>query len=197
MATTQLIVGLGNPGSKYAATRHNIGFRVLDLLAHNRESKFVEISKYKAEVSEIEGQNGNKITLIKPTTFMNLSGEAVSLLAKFYKIDPLDIWVVQDDKELEIGRLRLKLGGGGSGGHNGIKSIESCLGSNDFPRLKIGVAPEAGNPLENADTRDLVLSKFTEHEESLILPSVIGGAVLALENMIAEGPEKAASLMGY
>jgi PTH1 family peptidyl-tRNA hydrolase len=191
----RLIVGLGNPGSEYERTRHNVGFRALDGLAAVRGARFVEVPKYQAELAEIEDASGKSV-LVKPTTFMNKSGEAVGALAQFYKLSPGDIWVVQDDIDLEIGRLRLKLGGGGSGGHNGVKSIEEALGSADFPRLKIGVAPEPADQRARAEARNLVLGSFTDQEEELLLAPVLAGAVLALERMLESGPQKAASMMG-
>lgn len=195
MAPARLIVGLGNPGPEYERTRHNIGFLALDALAASRKARFVEVPKYHAFLAEFEAA-GEKTLLVKPTTFMNRSGESVGALARFYKLAPADIWVIQDDIDLEIGRLRLKLGGGGSGGHNGIKSIESGLGSPDFPRLKLGVAPEPSDQRARAEARDLVLGKFSEHEEDFLLAPVLSGAVLALERMLELGPQKAGSMMG-
>lgn len=194
-APTQLIVGLGNPGPEYAWTRHNAGFLVLDAYAAAHEARFLEVTKYRAEIAEVVPSPGRRVLLVKPLTFMNLSGESVGALATFFKIAAPDVWVVQDDVDLEIGRLRLKLGGGGSGGHNGIKSIEAAIG-NTFPRLKVGIAPLPDDARAQAQTRDLVLGQFSDHEKSFILPPVLLGAVTALDNMLELGPTKAASMMG-
>lgn len=195
-APTQLIVGLGNPGPEYVWTRHNAGFLVLNAYATAHDAPFMEVAKYQAEIAEVVPEPGRRILLVKPSTYMNLSGQSVGPLASFFKLAPKDVWVVQDDVDLEIGRLRLKIGGGGHGGHNGIKSIEAALGSNAFPRLKVGVAPGADDPRAQAETRDIVLGKFSEHELSFVIPPTILGAVTALENMVQHGPVKAASMMG-
>lgn len=188
-----IIVGLGNPGREYAHTRHNVGFRVLDTLAALRKARFTAVKKYEAEIAELPETPRGRVLLVKPQTFMNVSGRSVAALATFFDVDPLDIWVVQDDLDMPVGSLRLKLGGGGSGGHNGIKSLEQSLGSNDFVRLKIGVRPDFA---DQKDAKDVVLGVFSKQEEEFLLPNVIGGAVLALENMLEEGPERTLSKMG-
>ena len=191
-----MIVGLGNPGSEYARTRHNIGFRALDALAVEYEARFVEIAKYQADLAELTLDDGRRVTLVKPLTYMNRSGDAVGPLARFYKLPAGQIWVVQDDIDLELGRIRLKPEGGGHGGHNGIKSLEATLGSSAFPRLKLGVSPAADDPRANAEARDLVLGGFSAHEEEFVVPHVLVGAVTALQRMLRDGPVKAASVMG-
>ena len=191
-----IIVGLGNPGPEYVRTRHNIGFRVLDALAVEHGVRFVEIAKYHAELAELTLDDGRNVTLVKPATFMNRSGDAVGSLARFYKLPPAQVWVVQDDIDLELGRIRLKPEGGGHGGHNGIKSLEAALGSTAFPRLKLGVSPAADDPRANAEAHDLVLGGFSAHEEEFVVPHVLVGAVTALQRMLRDGPVKAASIMG-
>ncbi len=195
-APSQIIVGLGNPGPEYAMTRHNAGFMVLDAFAASHDLRFVEVGKYNAFVAEYEPTPGRRVLLVKPQTFMNLSGESVAPMARFFKVAATDVWVVQDDIDIEFGRIRLKQGGSGNGGHNGIRSLETSLGSRDFTRLKIGVSPAADDPRAQAETRDLVLGGFSENERTFVLPAVLIGAITALDRMLKDGPEKAASMMG-
>lgn len=158
---TKLIVGLGNPGSRYAQTRHNIGWLALDQLytgAWRKEGKG-ELAEWRV--------GSEKVLLLKPQTFMNLSGEAVWPLVRFYKLELSDILVVQDDLDMPFGTLKLRLGGR-SGGQNGIKSIISALGSEQFARLKLGISrPPAGR-----DPADWVLSPFLG-DEQLVLQQVL------------------------
>lgn len=137
-----LVVGLGNPGERYADTRHNVGFMVVDLLA-----KAAGISIWKEEHNALTATfmtGGEKIMLAKPQTFMNLSGEAVGALARYYKVVPEDIIVIYDDMDLPIGKLRIRAKGS-DGGHKGMKSIISHLGTNKFPRVRVGVGrPDKG-----------------------------------------------------
>ncbi len=140
-----LLVGLGNPGAKYNLTRHNVGFMVIDGLADLPSS----------------------VKLLKPDTFMNLSGQAVLKMSQYYQIEPNNIWVVHDDMDIEFGDLRVRFGGS-SGGHNGIKSIIQELKTPDFWRLRVGV----GRPTENIPSEDYVLAQFTQSEAS-ILPRLI------------------------
>ena len=156
----KLIFGLGNPGRKYEKTRHNVGWLFLDFLAQKfsfNESKTEK--KLKAEVAE-GSINGEKTLLIKPLTYMNLSGEAVQMVMNFYKLSKEDVMVIYDDKDMEFGKVRFRETGS-SGGHNGIKSIISVLGQ-DFNRIKIGVANEDLEKFE--ETSDFVLSKFKKKE---------------------------------
>ena len=153
-----LIVGLGNPGEKYARTRHNLGFLALDLLAEQQKLKINRI-KYKALVAETEF-GGARCLLMKPQTYMNLSGVAVEKAASFYKIPPENVLVLFDDISLEPGKLRIRRKGT-HGGHNGIRSIIDYLQSDNFPRVKLGVGAK---PNPNYDLADWVLSTFTEAE---------------------------------
>lgn len=132
----KMIVGLGNPGSEYAQTRHNVGFMLVDKLASDLK---VDVTKKKFNALIGESQiKGEKIILVKPQTYMNLSGEAVGALARWYKISPVDIVVIYDDMDLPLGKLRLRAFGG-AGGHNGMKSLISVLGTEKFPRMRIGI----------------------------------------------------------
>ena len=155
----KLIVGLGNPGKEYENTRHNVGFMVIDHFTTNTDwqKKFDGLSK-------IETICGEKVMLLKPTTFMNLSGNAVSKAMKYYDISVEDILVLQDDMDIEFGKYKLKKNSS-AGGHNGIKSIIASVGSNSFARLKIGISHD-----KNGNTIDYVLGKFSK-EERLFLES--------------------------
>ena len=154
-----LIVGLGNPGPEYAKTRHNCGFRALDILAGKLNCR-VDKSKFQGLYNQVSYKD-NKLYLLKPQTFMNLSGQSVKQLASFFHIPPQNIIVMFDDISLEPGRLRIR-SDGSAGGHNGIKSIISCIGSQDFPRVKIGVGAK---PHPDYDLANWVLSNFTASEE--------------------------------
>ena len=181
-----LVVGLGNPGSKYWNTRHNVGFAALDALAEKLHAK-VDRVKFQA----LTGQatlDGHKIILLKPTTYMNLSGQAVQAAAKFYKIPPQRIIVMFDDVSLEPGRLRIRKNGS-AGGHNGIKSIISCLGSQEFPRVKIGVGAK---PHPDYDLADWVLSVFPQDQRKA-MDEVYARAAEAAVTLITKGPEEAAN----
>lgn len=154
-----LIVGLGNPGVAYENTRHNIGFQVLDQLGE-RQKKPIQRLKFKA-LTNLFTISGEKVLVMKPVTYMNLSGEAVRPAADFYKIPPERILVVSDDTALPAGRLRIRKGGS-AGGHNGLKSIIQHLGSDQFPRLRVGVGEK---PHPDYDMADWVLGKFTGEDK--------------------------------
>ena len=169
-----LIVGLGNPGKDYAHTRHNAGFRCLDVLA---ESLGCKVDKLKFQ--GLYGQalyNGRKIFLLKPQTYMNLSGKSVLQLSAYFNIPPARIIVLFDDISLEPGRLRIRPDGS-AGGHNGIKSIIAELGSQAFPRVKIGVG---GKAHPDQDLADHVLSGFSSSEEKALAVALKNGADAAL-----------------
>lgn len=157
----KLIIGLGNPGKEYQNTRHNIGFIIIDNILNTFNfPSFKEEKKFKAEISQGE-INGEKIILAKPQTFMNLSGEAVQLIANFYKIKTPDIIVIQDDKDIDFLKIRIKKEASGDGGHNGIKSIQNCLNTKEICRFKIGIANEL---LEKIPTDKFVLGNFSKEE---------------------------------
>ena len=172
-----MIVGLGNPGAEYAKTRHNIGFRCLDILAET-----LGCSVDKGKFQGLYGQTtyrGKKVYLLKPLTYMNLSGRSVLQLSAYFRIPPQRIIVLFDDISLEPGRLRVRPSGS-AGGHNGIKSIIGELGSQDFPRVKIGVG---GKPHPDFDLADWVLSPFSSQEEKALSVSLKNGADAALTIM--------------
>lgn len=150
----RLIVGLGNPGPEYDGTRHNVGFDLVDRLAKERGLKWERNSKFKAKTA---GSPADGV-LAKPLTFMNLSGNAAARLARFYKLKPEQILVVYDDVDLPIGRIRFRANGS-AGGHNGIKSIIEYLGTNEFPRLKIGIGASGEEGMVGH-----VLGRFSEEE---------------------------------
>jgi PTH1 family peptidyl-tRNA hydrolase len=182
---TKLIVGLGNPGSKYQWTRHNAGFMVLDRLA-----EIIRVSVDRTKFGGLSGEGswfGERLVLLKPQTFMNLSGRAVAEAARFYKIPTADIIVVHDDLDLPFGQLRLKEGGG-HGGHNGLRSIIEELGSADFLRVRVGI----GRPDKESAER-YVLTPFNP-EEAGFVRHVADGACEAFEMLLREGLPKTMSI---
>ncbi len=171
-----LIVGLGNPGKEYERSRHNCGFRALDILAGKLNAK-VDKLKFQGLYTQVN-YNGTKLFLLKPQTYMNLSGKSVVQLSAFFKIPPQRIIVLFDDISLAPGRLRVR-GDGSAGGHNGIKSIIQELGSQDFPRVKIGVGAK---PNPDYDLADWVLGSFSALDEKAMAVSLenAGQAALAI-----------------
>lgn len=153
-----LIVGLGNPGSKYANTRHNVGWMAIDRLADDLGVS-VDRNKFHALTAQAV-LGGEKVLLMKPMTYMNNSGEAVEDAASFYKIPPENIIVISDDISLNPGKMRIRRSGS-AGGHNGLKSIIQCVGSDAFPRIRIGIGSK---PHPEMDLADFVLSRFSEEE---------------------------------
>ena len=175
----RLIVGLGNPGKQYNKTRHNIGFMVLDKLATKLNmSDFVLNKKFNSEITETK-IDGRKIILAKPQTFMNESGIAVRSLVDFYKLDPTKIIVIHDDKDIELGKTKIQ-NEKSAAGHNGVQSIITHLNTNNFTRLRIGVA---NKHLAKNDTAKFVLAKFGLLEKGK-LNSVVNSAVEEIEKMI-------------
>ena len=176
MNETWLIVGLGNPGREYEKTRHNAGFRAIDLLADSLGCK-IDRMKFHGLYGQTT-YNGKKLFLLKPQTFMNLSGRSVLQLSAYYNIPPRRIIVLFDDISLEPGRLRIRADGS-AGGHNGIKSIIAELGSQAFPRVKIGVGAK---PRAEMELADWVLSTFSANEEKALKNSLewAGEAALAI-----------------
>ena len=169
-----LIVGLGNPGKEYAATKHNCGFLAIDLIAKELGCR-IDKGKFQGLYGQANYQ-GKKIFLLKPQTYMNLSGRSVLQMSAYYNIPPERILVLFDDISLEPGRLRIRADGS-AGGHNGIKSIIAELGSQNFPRVKIGVGAK---PHKDADLADWVLSGFTASEEKAMAVSLKNAADSAL-----------------
>lgn len=181
-----LVVGLGNPGSQYEATRHNVGFRAVDALAKEAGVK-IDRAKFQALTAQVT-VGGVRVLLMKPQTYMNLSGVAVKQAADFYKVPPERVLVLFDDIDLDVGRLRIRRNGS-AGGHNGIKSIISSLGSQEFPRIKIGVGAK---PHPDYDLADWVLSRFTLAEQKLLDPA-IEHAAEAVPVIFTQGIERASS----
>lgn len=174
----KIIVGLGNPGKEYKNTRHNIGYMVLEELASRCPIEKQE-SKFDAIIGQIKIK-GEKVLLVKPLTYMNLSGKSVQPLTHWYKLDLADLIVVYDDMDLPLGTIRIRAAGG-SGGHKGIKSIIERLASQDFARIRIGI----GRP-ENHDTVDWVLSRFAG-DEKVKIEQAVKNAADALEKWITNG----------
>ena len=174
----KLIVGLGNPGRKYAGNRHSVGFQCLDRLA---EAWGLPFSRRKHKALLAQGEiAGLKVILAKPQTFMNLSGDAVERLARFYKLPPENILVIYDDLDLPLGRVRLRPEGG-SGGHKGMKSIVEHLGTNGFPRLRVGIGrPTHGDPV------DYVLDDFAP-DEQIAIEEAYERVVSTVELWLTEG----------
>ena len=169
-----LIVGLGNPGREYEKTRHNAGYRALDILASKLGCK-VDKAKFQGLYGQVK-YGGKKLLLLKPLTYMNLSGRSVLQLSAYFQVPPQRIVVLFDDISLEPGRLRVRADGS-AGGHNGIKSIIAEIGSQDFPRVKIGVGAK---PHPQQDLADWVLSNFSASEEKALTSALERAADAAL-----------------
>ena len=179
-----LVVGLGNPGAKYESTRHNMGFLVVDKLAQNEKLKFNKL-RFKAWTATWE-VGGEKVLLMKPQTYMNLSGEAVGQAARFYKIPADHVLVISDDISLPAGKLRIRAGGS-AGGHNGLKNIIQHLGTDRFPRIKVGV----GSPQQaEHDIADWVTGKPMGEDQKVIIEA-LDKAVAAIPVLIGQGVDRA------
>ena len=181
-----MIVGLGNPGQQYASTRHNTGFMTLDLLAARLQVK-VSKERFQAQTAQAV-YDGQKLLLVKPQTYMNASGLSVEPAAHYYKLPPERIIVLFDDISLPVGKLRIRKNGS-AGGHNGLKSIISCLGSDQFPRVKIGVGAK---PHPDYDLADWVLSTVSKTEWPDYQDAMEHAAEAAL-CIVKNGCEKAAA----
>jgi len=178
-----LVVGLGNPGAKYARTRHNVGFRVVEILAERHGGVWLEDRALQSMLSIVEVA-GKSVALMTPQTFMNRSGESVvAALERWPAVDPTtDLLIVYDDLDLPTGRIRLRPEGG-AGGHNGIADILDRVGSKSVPRLRFGI----GHPGSAGTVIDWVLGPFSESEEESLLPRAIEWAADAIEASVAEG----------
>ncbi len=181
-----LIVGLGNPGDKYEGTRHNVGFRVVDELARNSQFSIQRLKFHALTGSTVISDQG--VLVLKPMTYMNLSGEAVAEAARFYQISPDHVLVVSDDVDLPPGKLRLRKGGS-AGGHNGLKSIIQHLGSDQFPRLKVGVG---GKPHPDYEMVQWVLGRFPKEDQPTI-DAAVSRAADAAVCLLREGIDRAMS----
>jgi peptidyl-tRNA hydrolase, PTH1 family len=190
----RIIVGLGNPGREYAGTRHNVGFEVIDRLAARfgwiaRADEFDRLARGRFDGLAMDGTTGpgqeQRLMLLKPMTYMNRSGGAVRAAMDFYRLEPAQLLVVLDDLALPAGRIRLR-SGGSSGGHNGLRDIEQALGTNDYPRLRIGIDP----PPQFVPGKDYVLGRFTEAQRQAIEPALDRAADAAMV-WIVQGIEPA------
>ena len=178
-----VIVGLGNPGKQYEHTRHNVGFDVIDILA---EEYGISVTKIKHKALIGEGRVGTeKVLLVKPQTYMNLSGETLIDIYNYYKVHPENIVVIYDDIDLDVGKIRIRKKGS-AGTHNGMRSIIKCLGLSDFPRIRVGVS----RPRPGQDLADFVLSRFRK-EEADDLATGLDKAYRAVDCMIRENIDKA------
>jgi len=189
----KLIIGLGNPGRDYVNNRHNAGFKCIDLFAREHGISLTQRgARSKLGTGELAG---TKIVLAKPQTFMNLSGEAVSALMRRYKLSPEDILVIHDDLDLPLGKIRIRERGS-SGGHNGLKSIIARLGTQDFPRIRVGISPAEdsdGAVAPEVDAVEHVLSDFTDAEKTVmreVYPRVAAAIQCILEEGIAAAMNK-------
>lgn len=184
MAEPLLVVGLGNPGPNYAKTRHNLGFMVADILADRIGSGFKVHKRSGADVTT--GRlGGRSVVLAKPRTYMNESGRQVGPLANFYSVAPADVIILHDELDIDFGRIRLKFGGGAAG-HNGLRSVSSALGTNDFHRVRIGV----GRPPGRKPGATFVLENFAAAERPEV-PTICEQAADATELLIELGLEPA------
>ena len=182
---TWLVVGLGNPGDKYSSTRHNIGFMVADELANRFKGKFSS-HKYRALVSEVRlgvGSEAPKLIIIKPSTYMNDSGNAVAPLAKYFNTAPQQIIAIHDELDIPFNAIRVKLGGGDNG-HNGLKSLTQSLSTPEYFRIRVGI----GRPTTPQDTADYVLDNFSKAERSVV-PDLAMRACDAIESLVTKGLE--------
>ncbi|MDP9175991.1 MAG: aminoacyl-tRNA hydrolase [Planctomycetota bacterium] len=192
----RLVVGLGNPGSEFVGTRHNVGWEALDELAIRlgwiaKREDFARLAKNRFDgllmdgSMSIQSSGSERLMLLKPTTYMNRSGQSVQAAMAFYQVTPVDVMVVLDDLALPCGKLRIRKGGS-SGGHNGLKDIERLLGTQDYPRLRLGIdAPPPRIP-----GRDYVLGRFTEAQRTLLEPA-LDRSVAALTTWIERGIDAA------
>ncbi|MBC6452103.1 MAG: aminoacyl-tRNA hydrolase [Hormoscilla sp. SP5CHS1] len=188
----QLLVGLGNPGSKYDRTRHNVGFDVVDALARIWQISLSENKRFQGMYGETTLAPGGKIRLLKPQTYMNRSGQAIRATIDWYKLPPQSVLVIYDDMDLPLGRMRLRLSGS-AGSHNGMKSAIAHLGGQNFPRLRIGIGSPSDNTTSDKNTISHVLGKFSPSETQL-MSEIIQLVVDAVELSLRQGVEKAMSL---
>ena len=187
----QLIVGLGNPGAKYDRTRHNIGFEAIDTLAKVWQISLSENRKFQGFFGEGVAAGRVKIRLLKPTTYMNNSGQAIRAVTDWYKLPPGSVLVIYDDMDLPVGKLRLRLSGS-AGGQNGMKSTIAHLGTQTFPRLRIGIG-SAKNGDVAGDAVSHVLGRFSAREAE-VMTEVLHLVVSAVELSLKQGVDKAMSL---
>ena len=189
MAPLSLVVGLGNPGEKYAGTRHNVGFMALEQLAKRQSSSFKQQSKLHGLLAEV-GQGAERLRLLMPQTYMNESGRSIRSALDWFGFEPAQMVILVDDMDLPLGRLRLRLSGG-AGGHNGLRSTIAHLGGQEFPRLRIGIGAPALNPVERKQrTVGHVLGRFAAAEQP-VLDEVIDEVLSGLDLIQRLGFERA------
>lgn len=178
----KIIAGLGNPGAQYANTPHSIGFEALDAFAASAGAQWEARRQFKCLLATLS-LGGERVMLVKPQTFMNLSGESVAPVVKYHNATPSDLLVVHDDIDLPLGRMRIRKGGS-CGGHNGVRNIIERLGTQDFARLKLGVGKD------RSDVVGFVLGKFS-HESRMVVDLVVAEAVKAIAEFISRGADSA------
>lgn len=190
LVVPRLIVGLGNPGAKYAGTRHNVGFEMLDILSKRWQIPLKQDRRFQGDYGDgnIKGQ---RTSLLKPLTYMNRSGQSIRSVVDWFKLDPGAVLIVYDDMDLPVGRLRLRLSGS-AGGHNGMKSAISHLGTQEFPRMRIGIGATAAAEARDSAVVSHVLGRFAPADRDRI-DTVIDYAAKAVELSLESGVEKAMS----
>ena len=182
----KVLAGLGNPGKEYESTPHSIGFEVADAVAREMAASFRKVASFKGELADGRFANG-KLLVVKPMTFMNLSGDSVAPVVKYHNATAADLVVVSDDIDLPVGRIRIRKGGS-AGGHNGLKSVIERLGTQDFIRLKIGVGRDRN---DRSKVIGHVLGKFDRDTRALMDSKIVPAAVKAVEQIFTEGPDAA------
>ena len=182
----KIVAGLGNPGREYESTPHSIGFEVADAVVNVMDATFRNSPSFKGAIADGRFANG-KVLVVKPMTFMNLSGDCVAPVVKYHNATAADLVVVSDDIDLPVGRIRIRKGGS-AGGHNGLKSVIERLGTPDFVRLRIGVGRDRN---DRSEVIGHVLGKFDPDTRTLMTEKVVPAAVSALEQILSEGPEAA------
>ena len=170
----KLIVGLGNPGKEYENTRHNIAFMSVDKIIH--EKNLTEKEKFNGKYYEYN-INNEKIIILKPQSYINLSGQVINKFVNYFKIDINDILIIHDDLDLPVGKVKLRMSGG-SGGHNGLKDIENCLKTKNYKRIKVGISNN-----KNIDTKDYVLGRFNSEDKK-----IIDNSINTISNIINDFP---------
>ena len=182
----KILAGLGNPGKEYESTPHSIGFEVADAVVREMAATFRKAASFKGELADGRFANG-KLLVVKPMTFMNLSGDSVAPVVKYHNATAADLVVVSDDIDLPVGRIRIRKGGS-AGGHNGLKSVIERLGTQDFIRLKIGVGRDRN---DRSKVIGHVLGKFDRDTRALMDSKIVPAAVKAVEQIFTEGPDVA------
>ena len=182
----KIVAGLGNPGREYESTPHSIGFEVADALAREMGAAFRRVQSFKGDLADGRFVDG-KVLVVKPMTFMNLSGDCIAPVVRYHNATPADLVVVSDDIDLPVGRIRIRKGGS-AGGHNGLKSVIERLGSQDFVRLRIGVGR---NKDDRSEVIGHVLGKFDPDARTLMSAKIVPAAVKALAQILTEGPDVA------